>query len=253
MYVSIIITTYNAKNYIICTLDAIRQQTYKLYEVLIVDDGSTDDTTKLVEQYIKDHQLDNFRIISLQHVGRSRALNHGIQSAQHDWVAILDADDLWHIKKLEIQIKYLKKYHLKCVATECVLFENNNEVDLSQEIKNDKPDDANLINLTLNTMLKFNVIPHSSILLAKELANYEEIDSQIDWALWLKLLHNGVKIHIINLNLTFHRIHSLQSFETRSHFKYVLIMRASVEILLSQWKNISCIFHSCENVLPLDI
>ncbi len=223
MYISIIITTYNAESFIIETLHSLLSQTYKLYEVLIIDDGSTDTTTSIVKNFIMNNALQNFRIISLSHIGRIAALNYGIKTAHYDWIAIVDADDLWHAQKLAIQVDYIQQYHLVCLGTHCLVFENNDEVDLKHTIKKEDLNDALLREIPLSQMLRFNPITHSSIIIKKDLALYNENVRQEDWELWLRLLHIGAKIHILKLNLTFHRIHNKQSFEAKNHLKYVRV------------------------------
>lgn len=223
MYISIIITTYNAESYILETLDSLLNQTYKLYEVIVIDDGSTDNTISVVKNFILNNTLHNFRIISLSHVGRIAALNYGIKAAYHNWIAIVDADDLWHVQKLAIQVDYIQKYHLDCLGTDCLVFENNNVVDLKQTIKKEDLNDALLCEIPLRQMLRYNPITHSSIIIKKNLATYNANVRQEDWELWLRLLHSGTKIHLLKLNLTLHRIHNKQSFEAKNHLKYVLL------------------------------
>jgi len=92
MNISIIITTYNAERFIISTLDSIRGQTYQLYEVIIVDDGSYDNTVIVVTEYIKLHNLEKFRIIPGPHIGRAKVLNAAVNQAAYDWIAIVDAE-----------------------------------------------------------------------------------------------------------------------------------------------------------------
>lgn len=221
MYISIIITSYNAETYIIRTLESIFNQTYKFYEVIIVDDGSTDNTKKIVENYIHDHGLDNFRSILLSHVGRVNALNYGIQVAHYDWIAIIDADDLWHRQKLEIQMQYIQKYQLESLGAYSHNFENDNEANLNNNIENQSLTDSILIEHNFNQMLCFNSVSHSTVIMKKNLAFYNRIENH-DWDLWLKLLHQGTKLHQLKLYLTYHRIHSKQSFEAKKHIRYVL-------------------------------
>lgn len=85
MYVSILITTYNAEKYILSTLNSIINQTDHCFEVVLVDDGSTDHTLEMVNNYIYIHNLNNFRVITLAHIGRVGALKHAVSAAQYDW------------------------------------------------------------------------------------------------------------------------------------------------------------------------
>ncbi len=222
MYISIVITAYNAEIYIIKTLESIMAQTYKHYEVIIIDDGSTDDTIKCVGNFIQNYELANFKIISLNHIGRVNALNHGISVAQYDSIAIIDADDLWHPQKLDIQVHFIKKFGLVMLSTDCLNFEKELNNDLMNTIANDNMNDAILVELSLNQMLRYNSISHSSIIMNKRLACYHPGDIH-DWDLFLRTLSEGTKIHQLKLNLTYHRIHNNQSFEAKKHIRYTCI------------------------------
>lgn len=222
MFISIIITAYNAENTIISTLKSIQQQTYTHYEVLIIDDGSIDSTQYLVKKYVEENSLHHFKLIPLDHIGRVRALNYGVQKAQYQWVAIIDADDLWHKQKLAIQVAYIKNHQLECVATDYLLFKHDEDIDLGNIISDATLNHIACHEITLNHILRYNPVPHSAVLLKKELVNYDINDLQEDWGLWIRLLHQKVKIHMIRSNLMFHRIHDRQSFEYKKHFRYIL-------------------------------
>ena len=97
--VSIIVPTYNRENVIERALRSILRQTYSAYEVIVVDDGSTDGTESVVTG-LQDARI---RYIALQeNQGVAHARNVGIQEAKYDYVAFLDSDDEWLPNKLEL-------------------------------------------------------------------------------------------------------------------------------------------------------
>jgi glycosyltransferase involved in cell wall biosynthesis len=96
--VSVVIPTYNRASCIPRTIDSVLAQTYKNYEILIVDDGSTDETRVIVGAYGK-----RIRYIYQQNAGVSAARNAGILASKGQWVAFLDSDDEWMPTKLEKQ------------------------------------------------------------------------------------------------------------------------------------------------------
>jgi glycosyltransferase involved in cell wall biosynthesis len=100
--VSVIIPTYNAGALIAQTLDSVLAQTYQPHEIVVIDDGSTDDTGRVLGAY-----EGRLRILEQENAGVARARNRGIESATGDWLAFVDADDLWRTDKLEIQIRSL--------------------------------------------------------------------------------------------------------------------------------------------------
>jgi glycosyltransferase involved in cell wall biosynthesis len=103
--VSIIVPTYNRANIIRKSIDSILSQTYGDFELIIVDDGSTDDTKIVVDSY-KDKRIRYIRNDSSSH-GPSVARNIGIQNSKGEYIAFNDSDDIWHGDKLEKQISFL--------------------------------------------------------------------------------------------------------------------------------------------------
>jgi len=104
--VSVIIPAYNAQDYIKKALDSVLAQSYPHFEVLIVNDGSTDNTETIIDTY-HDPRV---RLIPQSNGGLSNARNTGIKNAQGYYLAFLDADDYWIPEKLEKQIEVLKHH-----------------------------------------------------------------------------------------------------------------------------------------------
>ena len=104
--ISVVIPAYNAARFLPRCLASVFAQTLKPDEVIVVDDGSTDDTAALAAAL-------GARVISRPNGGLSAARNTGIQNASSEWIALLDADDLWAPEKLERQVA--------CIRPETVL------------------------------------------------------------------------------------------------------------------------------------
>ena len=100
--VSVIIPTYNCSEFIKDAINSILKQTYSDHEIIVVDDGSTDSTRKLLDTYIR-NGLVNY--IYQENKGHSFARNAGIKAARGGFIAFLDADDIWLPDKLELQMK----------------------------------------------------------------------------------------------------------------------------------------------------
>ena len=99
--VSIVIPTFNRYHTLKRTLNSVFEQTYKNFEVILVDDGSTDDTRKIENEF-------DIIYIYQKNLGVSRARNEGIKSARGEWIAFLDSDDEWHTDKLQKQMNFFK-------------------------------------------------------------------------------------------------------------------------------------------------
>lgn len=111
--ISVIIPMYNSGNTIIRTLNSIKNQTAFDYiiEIIVINDGSTDDSANLVKKYIRDNKNMPIIIINTPNGGVSCARNIGINTAKGDWIALLDSDDEWLPSKIEIQMKTIKDHH----------------------------------------------------------------------------------------------------------------------------------------------
>ena len=115
--VSIITPTYNCAAFIAETIESVKTQSYVNWEMIIVDDCSTDNTHEIVQKYAQnDHRI---RYFCLQHnSGAAVARNEAIKLAQGRWIAFLDSDDLWDVCKLEKQLNFMISNSYKFSYTE---------------------------------------------------------------------------------------------------------------------------------------
>src|ERR1044072_212389 len=98
--VSVVIPTYNSGPYLLEAIDSLLAQTLLPSEIIVVDDGSSDDTPARLKDY-----RGRIRYIYQENMGVSAARNRGIEAANGDFIAFLDADDIWHPRKLEFQME----------------------------------------------------------------------------------------------------------------------------------------------------
>lgn len=120
--VSVVIAAYNAEKWISETLRSVIAQTYRRYEILVVDDGSTDSTRALVLRFGQKVRYLSCTINGGQPVAR----NIGIRAAKGEYVAFLDADDLWQPDKLEVQMQRLKSDPtLAWIYADATVFDSN--------------------------------------------------------------------------------------------------------------------------------
>ena len=104
--VSIIMPSCNTANFIAESIQSVINQTYKNWELLIVDDCSTDNTDEVVASF-KDKRIRYFK--NKKNSGAALTRNKAMRKAQGEWIAFLDSDDLWMPEKLERQIDFMKK------------------------------------------------------------------------------------------------------------------------------------------------
>ena len=107
--VSILIPLYNSQEHISETIESCLNQTYKRIEIIIVDDGSTDSSAKIVQKYANSHN--NIRYYRQKNSGAPRARNLAFEKSKGEYIQYLDADDLLSINKISSQIELLKRYN----------------------------------------------------------------------------------------------------------------------------------------------
>lgn len=122
--VSILIPLYNAEKYFAKTIESILNQTYEHIEVIIVDDGSTDNSLKIAKQL--EGEFSQIKVYSQENKGASSARNKAFKLSKGEYIQYLDADDILHMDKILTQVQYLKKYEEKVVSFgKCGKFQND--------------------------------------------------------------------------------------------------------------------------------
>lgn len=194
---------YNAEHYISFAIESVLKQTYNNWELIIIDDNSCDKTAEIVSMYINmDSRI--HLIKNIQNIGASYCRNQGILTAQGNWIAFLDSDDLWALKKLELQMQYAYNYQADFLFTgSCFIDETGRKLNYFLEVP---------LKITYKKLLKQNLISCSSVLIRKELLiKYKMPNDHIheDFATWLQILSNTKKCaYGINLPLITYRIHA---------------------------------------------
>lgn len=206
--VSIIMPAYNAEKYISASIESVMNQTYKLWELIIINDGSTDDTGEIIKSYVR--QDPRIKYIEKENGGQSRARNKGITEAKYDYIAFLDADDIWLPDKLEIQVKYLSETKADLIFSQgFIVLENN----FSDRKPFDTPFHTSLTGMEIFPgLIQSNFIPILSVVAKKEKLFQAGlfIEDRIaeDYHLWLAMAKDGATFLSIKERLFLYRIHS---------------------------------------------
>ena len=180
--ISVVIPTLNRINTLQRALDSVINQTYKPAEIIVVDNGSSDGTLKFLrEQYPK------ITTLTENKVGVSSARNKGIKKSINQWIALLDSDDAWHPRKLEVQTSMLdsalKEYSL--IHTDEVWFRNNKHIN---QMKKHKKQGGYIFERCLSLCC----ISPSSVLFKKNILDKvglfdESLPVCEDYDMWLKI------------------------------------------------------------------
>jgi len=204
--VSVIVTTYNRADLLCETLDSILSQTYENFELIVVDDGSTDNT----EEVVKRHSAGRINYIKTENWGGpARPRNIGIEKATGEYIAFCDDDDIWLPKKLEKQINYIVNSNYGMIFTmqkqfgATSIFSNYFGIG-PLPFKKDT---------SANALLQVNCIPTSSVIIKKDLLDqidyFDERRSFIaieDNDLWIRVSKVAAIGFVPNV-LVLHRNH----------------------------------------------
>ena len=197
--VSIIVPMYNAEKFIGKTIESVLAQTYQNWEMLIMNDVSTDNSLAIVSLYAKKDE--RIKIVNTEkNVGVVKGRNFLIDLASGKYIAFLDADDYWHNEKLEKQIKFMKEKNASISCTEYTRVKENeekiNDVIIKEEI-------------SYNDMLKNNYLGCLTVIYnAGKLGKkyFKERDKNEDYVLWLEIVKDTGKIYGLKQNLAFYRV-----------------------------------------------
>lgn len=199
-FIDIIIPTYNSEKYITETIESVKKQTIKNWKIIIIDDGSTDNTIEKINNSIVEIK-DKVEVIKLKkNKGVANARNVGIQKSTNRYIAFLDSDDIWEKEKLEKQINYMKRNNYYFTYTNYTYLKNNRQKKIKQIPSS----------LTYTQALKNTIILTSTVIIdTKKISREKIIMPNIkseDTATWWKILKEGNIAYGYKENLTIYRV-----------------------------------------------
>jgi teichuronic acid biosynthesis glycosyltransferase TuaG len=183
---------WNVQNYIVESIDSVLAQTYRHWELIIVDDGSFDKTGEIARNYLSDRRI---RYLYQPNAGPGPARNTGIAHSQGDYIAFLDADDLWLPEKLALSLKLIIETGHDLIFTNCYIFEDGQ--DNPNTTKSDMGVEAAVYSgpSGLWSFIESNRIPTLTVLvkanLLKKTGPFRDSRAAEDYDMWLRLLDNG--------------------------------------------------------------
>jgi glycosyltransferase involved in cell wall biosynthesis len=179
--VSVIIPVYNRSTLIARAVNSVLAQDFKDYEIIVIDDGSTDETPKILSTY-----KDKIKIITQKNRGVSAARNTGVSISLGKYLAFLDSDDMWLPEKLSTQINYFKSNPNTLICqTEEIWIRNGIRVNPKKKHKKQS-------GMIFISSLHLCLVSPSAVMLKKELFNiFEGFDESLpaceDYDLWLRI------------------------------------------------------------------
>lgn len=224
--ISVLMTTFNQEKFIEDSINSICKQSYQNWEMIIIDNGSTDNTKKKLIKY-KNKKIKKFFL--KKNIGRTRCLNYGLNFCTGEYIAILDSDDIAYKNRFKIQLNFFNNNkNISLVGSDYQKIDENNQILEKKKIKN----------FTRDLLFK-NTLAHSSVIfkknLIKEIGIYPKkfIYSQ-DYAFYLKVIKNH-EIGFIKKKLVKIRFHrNSESSKTSNYIK----INENLELLKWSFKNL---------------
>lgn len=209
--ISVIIPVYNAEKYIEETLLSVLNQTYKNWECIVVNDGSTDNTPNIIDEWIKKDE--RFRIFHKTNEGLSITRNFGITRANADYVAFLDSDDIWMPHHLSSLVKVIQDHKVDMVFSFAygLLSDNSHTTSpIMGEADNEKIIGIQSGKECIENFLRSNKISPSFVLCNKhsliKLENFSYFRKAEDYHTWIKMLCNRCVFYGLDLATGYYRI-----------------------------------------------
>lgn len=205
--VSVIMPCFNAEKYISESIESVLNQTYENFEIILVDDSSTDNTPNIIKKYVQKHG-DKLKYISQPNQGPSAARNNGVRNSTGDLIAFLDSDDIYVKDSLEKKIMKLKS------DKELTLVYSDAFIIYESELTNyhyKKIVEKFYEGYVFPQLMVNNFICTSTVMLKKEVFNSigyfnEKIKGVEDYEFWLKISKKDFKIGLVDEPLTYYRI-----------------------------------------------
>lgn len=207
--VSIITPNFNCEKYIRKTIESVQAQTYSNWEMLVVDDCSTDNSSKILEEISeKDNRV---RILQNEHnSGAAVSRNYGLREAKGKWIAFLDSDDLWKSDKLERQLGFMVNNQYAASYTDSIYVDDSGTPNGIRETGPKK--------VGYNKLLLFNFLSTCSVMYDRDivgLVQIPDLKKRNDYAMWLKVAKK-TSFYLLNDPLTMYRIRTAGSLSNKS-------------------------------------
>lgn len=201
--ISIVMPAYNAEKFITDSIRSVMNQTYEDWELVVVNDGSTDETRELVLGFagrdVRIRLIDN-----PANLGVAKTRKHGVEQAKYSWIALLDSDDMWTPDKLSKQVDLARS-----IGTPALLFTGTTYVDENGRKTSYclKPPSK----VDFKQLLVQNVVMCSSVLVHRDLLKFDDAihdGMHEDYAMWLSILKDEPYAYAVPEPLNIYRISS---------------------------------------------
>lgn len=193
--ISVVMPVYNSEKYVSNAIESVLKQTYQHWELIIIDDGSLDQSVEIVEQFAK--RDDRIKLlVNTENCGIAKTRNRGIEEAEGQYIAFLDSDDAWYPEKLKTQVSIMLEKNLDFSCTSYSIVNEENERIGARLLEEG--------NREYSDLLKTNFVGCLTAMLTKKLLDEYPMPNvkHEDYATWLTILKQGYEVYVINQELS---------------------------------------------------
>ncbi len=230
--VSVIVPVFNTRNFIIDSIYSVINQTYSNWELIIVNDNSTDDSYELIKYCISCNNVINQKvkiINNTSNLGVVCSRNIGVEVAKGDFIAFLDSDDIWHRDKLKKQINFMKKNNINWSFTNYQRITENNEY-LKKVL-------CPLKKIEYSSLLRSNYIGILTTVyccksIGKQYFQHNKFRRE-DYLLWIKLVNLGEIAYLLPEVLAYYRVRKASMSSNK-----IKMLKKNIQLLSSLRLNV---------------
>ena len=210
---SVIIPVYNAASSLEDTLECVAHQSFENFELLLINDGSQDDSKEIMEQFLGKSSL-NARLLEQENCGLGASRNRGIEAAQGEWIAFLDADDLWHVDKLK-ELDHAIEQHPEVGVFYHKVYNFNHKRKWLRKASEVKSIEKLLTHS--NPLVPSAVVAKRKVLLEQLFSEDRKLHGAEDLHLWVRLLASGIKFQFVESAIGYYRAEGGMSSDLTDH------------------------------------
>jgi glycosyltransferase involved in cell wall biosynthesis len=214
--VSIIIPTYNRAGLVVETLESIREQTYPELELLVIDDGSKDDSVPIVRRWVEQHRS-RFRSVQLIanpfNQGKSAVVNQGFDTVTGEYVMVFDSDDLLLPDAISAEVAFFQQHpEVDSLCAGAMLLSGDVRTGIQFHSMREGPDSTDIAKTYGDLFLKGNAVISSTVVMKREVmkrTGYFNTELRVthDWDYWIRISRN-FRFGFLNTPVVYYRVNS---------------------------------------------
>lgn len=244
MLISIVVTSYNYQEYLKDTINSVISQTFKNWEMIVIDDASTDCSLEIIKEFVNNDNRIKL-IENKENLGLKKSMQKGVEAASGEWIAFLESDDMWREDYLEHKAAIIKEYpDLGLIFNDVELFGDERKIKLLKPTFERNRKFLNKQKFPKNMFKDLNiqnrVVTFSSVMIKKTVLqdiNWNvPVDKLLDWWLYIQISYKNKFLYIPE-KLTKWQIHPKSYIQKKSDKRFCMVNICAYQEVYKNNKN----------------